>query len=239
MLPFFKSYREKYGISDDIWEKAGRIAGNSDELNAFIELLKKGTLSENIKEKDRNWPGSFFSLKRPQEQIIANSPGFYEATHDPEDLKISASAFLSRLGEEDVAMEEEQVTAEPCGPRTPSPEYRPSQVATNETIFPKSDDEALSNTWMIQFPDQSSRLLGCYLAAWTMDKVGFQIAKSGDKKYTAYTDGALRPRLGDGVQAVVEVKKEIRTGIEPEVTKQEFSEVVGMIKDKHPPICNE
>lgn len=92
---------------------------------------------------------------------------------------------------------------------------------------------------MIQFLDQSSRLLGCYLAAWTMDKVGFQIVKSGDKRYTAYTDGALRPRLGDGVQAVVEVKKEIRTGIEPEVTKQEFSEVVGMIKDKNPPICNE
>lgn len=92
---------------------------------------------------------------------------------------------------------------------------------------------------MIQFLDQSSRLLGCYLAAWTMDKVGFQIVKFGDKRYTAYTDGALRPRLGDGVQAVVEVKKEIRTGIEPEVTKQEFSEVVGMIKDKNPPICNE
>ena len=50
-----------------------------------------------------------------------------------------------------------------------------------------------------------------------MDKVGFQIVKSGDKRYTAYTDGALRPRLGDGVQAVVEVKKEIRAGIEPGV----------------------
>ena len=112
-------------------------------------------------------------------------------------------------------------------------------MATSEALFPKSDDESLPNTWMIQFLDQSSRLLGCYLAAWTMDKVGFQIVKFGDKRYTAYTDGALRPRLGDGVQAVVEVKKEIRTGIEPEVTKQEFSEVVGMIKDKNPPICNE
>ena len=53
-------------------------------------------------------------MKRLQEQIIANSPGFYEATHDPEDLKISASAFLSRLGEEDVAMEEEQVYLKSC-----------------------------------------------------------------------------------------------------------------------------
>lgn len=56
----FESRRKKYGISDDIWEKADRIARNFDELDAFIGLLNKGTLSEHIKEKDRSWPGSFF-----------------------------------------------------------------------------------------------------------------------------------------------------------------------------------
>lgn len=235
----FQSHRKNYGISDGIWEQADHILGNSDELKAFIDLLKKGTLSEHVTEKDRNWPGAFFSLKRLQEQIISNSPGFYEKTHDPDDLKITAAAFLSRLREEDVVMEEEQVTAEFLGSRTPSPAYEPSQVATSEAMFPRADDEALPNTWMIQFLDQASRLLGCYLTVWTMDKVGFRITNSGDKKYTAYTDGALRPRVGNGIQAVVEVKKEIRHGIATEVTKQEFSEVVGLIQERHPPICGE
>lgn len=65
-------------------------------------------------------------MKRLQEQIIANSPEFHERTHNHDDLKITAAGFLSSLGEEDVTMEEQQITPELCGPRTPSPAYEPS-----------------------------------------------------------------------------------------------------------------
>lgn len=55
----------------------------------------------------------------------------------------------------------------------------------------------MPNMWMIQFLNQATMLLKCYLAVWTMDKVRFEITKSGDKRYMAYTDGALREGVGD------------------------------------------
>ena len=49
----------------------------------------------------------------------------------------------------------------------------------------------------------------------------------------AMTDGALQPRTGPKIQALVEVKKVIRHGIDKATTKKEFSEIVGLVKNGH------
>ena len=54
----------------------------------------------------------------------------------------------------------------------------------------------------------------------------------------AMTDGALRPRTESKIQAVVEVKKAIRHGIDKATTKQEFSEIVGQVKNGHLSLFN-
>lgn len=59
--------------------------------------------------------------------------------------------------------------------------------------FPDVEDEAIVNTYAILLLEQTSRLLKYFLAEWTMDRIKLE-AWFNSKKYSAYTDGGLRPR---------------------------------------------
>ena len=77
----------------------------------------------------------------------------------------------------------------PYGPRTPSPLTNlHSTVDWNGHRRDSSPQvRRRSNRQHVQSLNQILWLLDSY----SMDKVGVQIAKSGNKKYTAYTDGTL------------------------------------------------
>ena len=76
-------------------------------------------------------------------------------------------------------------------------------------------------------------MLGDHLSEWTMNRICLALTKSGKSRYMAMTNGALRPRTGSKIQAVVEAKKVIRHGIDKATTKQGFSEIVGLVKNGH------
>ena len=59
--------------------------------------------------------------------------------------------------------------------------------------FPDAEDEAIVNTYAILLLEQTSRLLKYVLAEWTMDRIKLEVWFNS-KKYSAYTDGGLRPR---------------------------------------------
>lgn len=152
---------------------------------------------------------------------MSNSPELRKRTHHRDPLKASATtALLSRVSQqEDTGTGEQGTTAEVSDSRSPSLKYHPSKMATDEAVFPKGDDEAVNSFIIIEFLDQASRLLNCYLATRAIDKIRFEITSTSKKHYMAHTDGALQPRVDDKVQAVVETKRDIRTGVEPEVTR--------------------
>ena len=60
-------------------------------------------------------------------------------------------------------------------------------TATNEKVFPNSDNEDL---------EKANAMLGCYLSKWTMDCIDLELTKVGKSRYKAMADGALglRPK---------------------------------------------
>lgn len=230
----FENVMGEFGIATEIWEAADKIVSNSDEFKKFVSVMERNIPLEDLEERDKLWPGSWVSVKSSQEKI-----SFPEAKNTREDKKAALKAakdFLSSFsGGMDISAREHRI---PSGRGTAYqvPEW-PWIPARSKSDFPDVEDESIANTYAIFLLDCSSRLLKYFLSGWTMDRIKLE-AWFDIKRYSAYTDGGLRPRGNGLIQASVEVKKGIRASDIQPIIKQETSQVVAMIRKGCQPIYN-
>lgn len=230
----FEDVMEEFGITTEIWEAANKIVSNSDEFKKFVSVMEENIPMEDLEERDGLWPGSWVSVKSFQEKITfplgKNTRKDNEAA-----LKASKDLISSFSGGIDISAHEHRV---PSGRRAV---YEVSEwpwiPARSKSDYPDVEDESIANTYAIFLLEQSSRLLKCFLSEWTMDRIKLE-AWFNAKRYSAYTDGGLRPRGNGLIQASVEVKRDIRASDIQPITKQETSQVVAMIKKGCPAIYN-
>lgn len=230
----FEDVMGHFGITTEIWEAADKIVSNSDEFKKFVSVMEENIPMEDLEERDDLWPGSWVSVKSFQEKI-----SFPEAKNTREDNEAALTAakdFISSFsGGMDISAHEHRV---PSGRGTA---YQVSEwpwiPARSKSDYPDVEDESIANTYAIFLLEQSSRLLKCFLSEWTMDRIKLE-AWFDAKRYSAYTDGGLRPRGNGLIQASVEVKKGIRASNIQPIIKQETSQVVAMIQKGCPAVYN-
>lgn len=105
----------------------------------------------------------------------------------------------------------------------------PQRMASDKDSYPQCADENIVNVCVINLLETLAQLCSSKRSNWTLAQLGFT-AKFEKGEYTAMTDGALYTKDKHIVQAIVEVKPNIRSSIVPEVQKQEASEIVGSLK---------
>lgn len=207
----FEEWMGELGVTDEMWRAAGEIVSNTDESNGFISVMEEAIPIESLDERDKNWPGSWVSIMSFQEKIV--SPESTKTREDNEaTLKAAKDIITSFFQESGGAPSFASGRQAPGnGPRVPSGRgtaYQvsqwPSTPVTSKSDFPDADDESIVNTYAILLLEQSSRLLKHFLTEWTMDRIKLE-AWFNSTRYSAYTDGGLRPRGGGLIQASVEV----------------------------------
>ncbi|GAM36702.1 hypothetical protein TCE0_018r05999 [Talaromyces pinophilus] len=106
----------------------------------------------------------------------------------------------------------------------------PQRMASDKDSYLQCADENIVNVCVINLLETLAQLYSSKRSNWTLARLGFT-AKFEKGEYTAMTDGALYTKDKHIVQAIVEVKPNIRSSIVPEVQKQEASEIVGSLKN--------
>lgn len=235
----FDDRMEEFGITKDIWEAADKIVSSSREFGRFIAVMGRKIPMEELEERHHLWPGSWVSVKSFQEKIM--SPEIKNTREENEAKLRAAEDLISSFSRETIFAAGGPGSSQHRIPSGRGTAFQvsewPSIPATSKDKFPDVEDESIVNTYAIFLLEQSSRLLKYFLSEWTMDRVKLE-AWFNAKRYSAYTDGGLRPR-GDGlIQASVEVKKGIRKSDIHAITKQETSQVVAMIMKRFPAIYN-
>lgn len=115
----------------------------------------------------------------------------------------------------------------------------PHQHKQKRTL-PEAEDENIVNCFIIILLDQAGfvmKLSRKGVLEWSMKRAQVE-AQVDDKSFKAQTDGALRSKYGKTLQAATEVKKALRECNDNATTKQEVSQIVGMIKERYPAVFN-
>lgn len=106
---------------------------------------------------------------------------------------------------------------------------KPQRMASNPDSYPPCADESIVNACCINLLETLAQLLRSKKSKWTLARPSFT-AQFKEGFYKAVTDGALYSKDKHIVQAIVEVKPEIRSSILTKVQKQEASEIVAWMK---------
>ena len=238
----FDKAKASFGITDDIWDAAGKAMSESPELDKFLKLLHAGIRIEDITEHDDGWPGSWVATKSFSEKITLKDTKKRKRQEAPMPVRSASRSTSSLLSTFSRPAHRGRVSN--IFP-THRPDFswlsgdsRPSAPAQGKGMYPDVDDEQKVNTFAVLLLEQAGRLFGHHLSRWTMDRVPLK-ASFDTKNFRAYTDGALRPNHGPLVHAALEVKRHVRSSNPRQITKQETSQIVGMISGGHPPIFNE
>ena len=128
-----------------------------------------------------------------------------------------------------------------CAPPSDAPgvpqEVSPVPAKQKKTL-PEAEDENIVNCLIMILLDQAGftmKLSRTGVLEWTMKWAQVE-ADVDDKSFKAQTDGALRSRYGKTLHAAIEVKKAVRERNENATTKQEVSQIVGMMKEGYPAV---
>lgn len=259
-LPYeFDADMEEFGITGDIWEIAGTLVNDSLELECYIEMLRKGIRAGDIDPSHKLWPGSWLTTLSFGEKIVT--------PHDPQlpiteeiyqsarwllsnhfskpsttivsvDHEYSPPETIQRVGEHSFTAYK-LLSAPPSDASVISQEVMPHQHKQKRTL-PEADDENIVNCFIIILLDQAGfamKLSRKEVLEWSMKRAQVE-ARLDDKSFKAQTDGVLRSKYGKTLQAAIEVKKAVRECNDNATTKQEVSQIVGMIKEGYPAVFN-
>lgn len=116
-------------------------------------------------------------------------------------------------------------------PGRPSPPGSPGSEEYIEKEHPKSKDEQIVNTALIDFLNAFIiHLTGAYVQ-WTLHRKAFRAVFSNKSEFEARTDGYLEDKYHN-IHAIVEVKPIVRGKAGLRILMQEAAQIVAWIKDE-------
>lgn len=116
----------------------------------------------------------------------------------------------------------------PSTPGRPSPPGSPGSEEYTEKEHPKSRDEQIVNTALIDFLNAFIIHLSGGLVQWTLHRKAFRASFSEESQYEARTDGYLEDKAHN-IHAIVEVKPISRTRAPLTIAMQEAAQIVAWI----------
>ena len=256
-LPYeFDADMEEFGITNEIWEIAGTLVNNSLELECYIEMLRKGTRAGDIDPSHKLYPGSWLTFgekivtphdpQLPITEEIYQSARWLLSNHFSKPSTTFVSGDQEGSPPEKIQMVGEhsytayKLLSAPPGNASVAPQEAIPHQHKQKRTLPEAEDENIVNCFIIILLDQAGfvmKLSRKGVLEWSMKRAQVE-AQVDDKSFKAQTDGALRSKYGKTLQAAIEVKKAVRECNDNATTKQEVSQIVGMIKEGYPAVFN-
>lgn len=171
----FVGQRARFGITNDIWEAAGKFLAECDELQLFLDLIEKQIPVQSLTHKDDEWPRSWVLPKLSTEHITSTVNRSTRQENDEalqqERQQMAESIrtqFRNLFSEEGTTSSSTmEVRSSSAGGRrvrsTPGTAFQvhteTTTPATSKAEFPDAFDETVVNTYIVQLLELLSLIL--------------------------------------------------------------------------------
>lgn len=224
----------EFGL-DAKWQEAQSLLDKCDSFQRLLDAFRNKRSARTLQRGAPQWSNEFVPALRYIESIQKNEPS------QPPQPQDNTSTTLKRLQgrgifKMDLTLRRESRQSrrkpvkyfesddedEPSG-RQERRQNQRANMEVNRRLFPDIQSEAGLNSFFLILLSELGELIPDPKSQWILDHMGFSVPLHNGSSYTARTDGILISDSGV-VQAIIEVKRALRSHIVETVCKQEAAE---------------